>query len=391
VQRRKYSYSVREVEVKKFIEGNECIREFLNKYNGQSLYEKSQGLVRFFTWLRRVKGIELSPSQFLDLHLKRRSSESVEQRRWALKLVLEFSRDNPDLTGKAQSYIYAQFFLPMKVFCDYNEAPLTQVKGFFPKRGRRKYPENPFTAQKIRQVLAALSQRERAVCMVELQSGQSIHQVLHDVNGQADYIIREITAGKQRIRLDFTERKGNGFAYFSYISVDAIQEIRKWLPIREKILWGNNVENKYLFVTNTGRQLVPKLFHNNIRLALNTAKIRKGPLSIRSHGLRKFFEQESSPPERNISKSYISFMMGHSGGNGSDNKLDIVGGVYDHAPRVYPQAVEREYMKLEPYLNIYSSQSTLNEDKQRFFAKLANVLEQYPEKEDKFFQFLENL
>ena len=48
-------------------------------------------------------------------------------------------------------------------------------------------------------------------------------------------------------------------------------------------------------------------------------------------------------------------MMGHSSGTGQDHKLDVVGGVYDHAPMVYPGVVEKEYSKLEPYLNIYSS------------------------------------
>jgi hypothetical protein len=47
-------------------------------------------------------------------------------------------------------------------------------------------------------------------------------------------------------------------------------------------------------------------------------------------------------------------MMGHSTGNGTNHKLDIVGGVYDNAPRTYPDVVEKEYAKLEPYLNIYS-------------------------------------
>jgi hypothetical protein len=47
-------------------------------------------------------------------------------------------------------------------------------------------------------------------------------------------------------------------------------------------------------------------------------------------------------------------MYGHSNGTGQDHKLDVVGGVYDHAPSVYPAVVEKEYAKLEPFLNIYS-------------------------------------
>ena len=355
----RYRYSVGEADVSRFIEENECVRDFLNKFeeNSVTLGEKAVGLARFFRWLQVVKNLSLKPSEFLDAHLQKRSASSVEDRRWALRLALEYSRDNPDLKGKAANYAYGAFFLPIKMFCDYHEAPLTINKGFFPNRGRRKYPEKPFTAEFIRRILSVLSQRDRAICMTELQSGQSIKQVLVDMNKQYKYIFREIDSGKQRIRLDFTERKGNGFRYFSFISQDAIQEIQKWLLIRERILKQVGATSEYLFITETGKPLPCKQFHNNIRLIWERHKLRTGPLSIRSHGFRKFFEQEASPPERGISKSYVSFMMGHSSGNGSDHKLDVVGGVYDNCPRVYPNVVEQEYAKLEPYINIYSGKA----------------------------------
>jgi integrase len=312
--RRRFSYSVSNGEVAEFVEGNACVRDFLNRYegNGASYVEKAVGLARFFRWLRVVKRLEISPSQFLNTHLAKRSAKTVEDRRWALKLALEYSRDNPDLKGKATNYVYAAFFLPVKLFCDYHEAPLTTVKGFFPKRGRRKYPDRPFTVKFVKEALAVLSQRDRAVCMVQLQSGQGIKQVLVDVNRQCRYILREIDAGKQRIRLDFTERKGNGFAYFTFISTDAIQEIQKWRSVRTQILKRLGVDSEYLFITDTGKPLPCKQFHNNLRLMFMRHKLYSGPLSVRSHGFRKFFEQEASPPERGISKSYVGFMMGHS-------------------------------------------------------------------------------
>jgi integrase len=336
------------------------VRDFLNRYeeNGVSFGEKAVGLARFFRWLRVVKGLELSPAQFLDLHVQKRAGDSVEDRRWALKLVLEYSRDNSDLKGKAANYVYAAFFLPVKMLCDYHEAPLTTVKGFFPKRGRRKYAERPFTAEFVKRVLGVLSQRDRAVCIVQLQSGQSIKQVLTDINRQCKRVFREIDAGKERIRFDFAERKGNGFAYFSFISQDAIQEIQKWRPLRARILEERGVDSEYLFITETGRPLPCKQFHNNLRLMLTRHKLYTGSHSVRSHGFRKFFEQEASPPERGISRSYVSFMMGHSSGSGEDHKLDVVGGVYDNCPRVYPDVVEKEYAKLESYINIYSGKTS---------------------------------
>lgn len=291
----RYRYSVGEADVSRFIEENECVRDFLRKFeeNSVTLSEKAVGLARFFRWLRVVKGLELKPAEFLDTHLAKRTANSVEERRWALKLALEYSRDNPDLKGKAANYAYGSFFLPVKMFCDYHEAPLTINKGFFPNRGRRKYPERPFTAEFIRRILSVLSQRERAICMTELQSGQSIKQVLVDISMNCKYIFREIDAGKQRIRLDFPERKGNNFQYFSFISQDAIQEIQKWRPIRQQILQSLGITSEYLFITETGKPLSCKGFHNNTRLVWTRHKLRTGPLSVRSHGFRKFFEQEA--------------------------------------------------------------------------------------------------
>jgi hypothetical protein len=69
---------------------------------------------------------------------------------------------------------------------------------------------------------------------------------------------------------------------------------------------------------------------------------------------RKIFESEASPPDRGISKDYVRFMMGHSVDKEELDQLDIPGGTYDQAPFTHADAVEREYAKLEPYINIYS-------------------------------------
>jgi integrase len=339
-----------------FVSANCVVQEFLNQYEkgGVSYGEKAVGLARFFRWLKVVKNLDLNPGEFLDLHLKRRNAERVDERRWALSLALEYSRDNPDLKVCAQQYRYSAFFLPVKLFCDANEAPLTTRNGFFPKRGRRKYQDRPFTVDFVRKILGLLNERDRAICLVQLQSGQSIKQVLVDINRKCDYVFGEIDAGKKRIKFEFSERKGNGFNYFSFIGQDAIQQLQKWRVIREKLLRDLEMKSEYLFITKSGEPLDCKTFHNNFRLLMISHDLYKTPYAVRRHGFRKFFEQEASPPERGISKSYVSFMMGHSRGSGEDHKLDVVGGVYDAAPSVYPDVVEKEYAKLEPYLNVYS-------------------------------------
>jgi len=36
------------------------------------------------------------------------------------------------------------------------------------------------------------------------------------------------------------------------------------------------------------------------------------------------------------------------------NALDSTGGVYDKTPEIHEDVIEKEYAKLEPYINIYS-------------------------------------
>jgi hypothetical protein len=71
---------------------------FLNRYEcgGVSYGDKAVRLARFFRRLKVVKGLGLTLSQFLDLHLKKRFADSIGGRGWALSLALEYSRDNPD-------------------------------------------------------------------------------------------------------------------------------------------------------------------------------------------------------------------------------------------------------------------------------------------------------
>ncbi|MCX8153204.1 MAG: hypothetical protein N3E52_02070 [Candidatus Bathyarchaeota archaeon] len=120
VRFRRFRYAVSLEEAARFAEENECVAEFLARYQrgGLTWIEKAVGLARFFRWLRVVKGLELSPKEFLDLHLRRRNADSVQERRWALRLSIECSRDNPDLADRALQYRYSAWLLPVKAFCD---------------------------------------------------------------------------------------------------------------------------------------------------------------------------------------------------------------------------------------------------------------------------------
>jgi len=353
----RYKYSVDFKEIESFVADNNVVKRFQSRYGS----DRARYLCMFFKWLKVVKGLDVSPSVFLDLLAMKRGSAKPSERAWGKDLALEFSKDNPDFKGKSVSYRYGILFMAIKLFCDYNEVPLTSAKAVFGEKVKRKFHEPPCTISLVKKILSVLNQRDRAICMVSLQSGQSLKQVLIDVNKQCEYIIREINAGKQRIRFNFQERKGNHFQYHSFISVDAIQEIRKWLPLRKQWLeklvspGGKTSESDWLFIKKeTGQPLMPDDFKTPFRQKLQRHGIWTGPYSAHFHMFRRVFESEASPPERGVSKGYVKFMMGHATDEVNGDRLDVVGGVYDDAPRVYGDVVEKEYTKLEPYLNIYS-------------------------------------
>ena len=306
----RYPYGVGKQEVETFVEANPCVQDFLGKYKNseKSQFFSARSLCMFFKWLRIRKGIELPPEEFLNVLLKKRSSVKVEDRHWGRNLALGFSRDNPDFKGLADTYVRGKMFFPLKLFCDYNEVPLTSARALFSSCDPLKYEEKPFTVAKAKQVLAVLNQRDRAVCMIMLQSGQSITQVLVDVNQDAEYVFGEIDQGKRRIRLNFKERKNNHFKYFSYISRDAIQEIVKWRIERQKRLDKQGKKSKWLFIDRRCKPLLPHQFQTNFKDLMRNHGIWTGPYSVRSHMFRKMFEQEASPPNRGISKLHVLFM-----------------------------------------------------------------------------------
>lgn len=355
-------YGASAEDVHALVEGSQVVASWLGRYKASpaTFLKYSRGLTMFFKWLREVKALKLSPEQFLDILAAKRASPRPSERCWGKTLLLEFSRDNPDLATASDSTKLTSYIVPVKRFCADNEVELSSQQSLV-SVVKRKFSEPAFTVALAKKVLGVMSQRERAICMIMLQAGQSISQVLFDVNRQGEYVIQQIGLGKERIRLDFPERKGNNFPYHSFISHDAITEIKKWLPIREEILRKLHIESKLLFITKNGKLYDPHMFLSEYTRKLQRHGLWNGPLSVRSQMFRKIFETEASPPDRGVDKVYTKFMIGHSSGTDVIKKQDMPGGTYDNAPRVYLDVVEREYEKLEPYLNIFTGKRSIED------------------------------
>lgn len=354
----KTSYGVSYSEVLEFVEGNPSVAGWAKRFvcgprggfSGSRL-DKAQALCRFFKWLRLVKDITLSPEELLDRQIEMRGSSSVRDRQWLLGLVLEHTRDNPDFKDYCDMRKYAILNI-IKGFCDFHEVPLTTAKNVYGRKRKKKNYRKQISLKETKELLGGINQRDRTIFLIMLQSGMEIGAVLNKFNYMWHTQIKlQLAMGCKRLKIDFDGRKGLDNRYFTYISTDAIHELKKWLKERERILEtllkeGKEVDRatmmgEPIFITKTGKPLREDRFASQIS--------RKFKRRITSHMFRKLFKTEASIPERAVDRSVIEFFMGHING------IDAVGGEYDKTPELHEEIFEREYAKLEPYINIYSS------------------------------------
>jgi site-specific recombinase XerD len=209
-----------------------------------------------------------------------------------------------------------------------------------------------------KKILGYFNVRDRAILLCMLQSGMAIGDVLNKFSYMLPQVKIAIEDDVKRLRIDFDERKGNEFPYFTFLSVDALYELKKWLALREHWL-DDKKDSGTVFISkpirkrgeeqcSEGRPLTVLTFEVNFIRVMRHLKVKDGPWSVTPHMFRKLFKTESRAPERGIDQDCVEFMLGHSSG------IQAVGGIYDRTPELHAEVVEKEYAKLEPYLNIYS-------------------------------------
>jgi len=231
-------------------------------------------------------------------------------------------------------------------------------EGVFGKIAKRKYRPKQISVDDAKKILGYFNVRDRAILLCMLQSGMAIGDVLNKFSYMLPQVKIAIEDDVKRLRIDFDERKGNEFPYFTFLSVDALYELKKWLALREHWL-DDKKDSGTVFISkpirkrgeeqcSEGRPLTVLTFEVNFIRVMRHLKVKDGPWSVTPQMFRKLFKTESRAPERGIDQDCVEFMLGHSSG------IQAVGGIYDRTPELHAEVVEKEYAKLEPYLNIYS-------------------------------------
>lgn len=344
----------------KFVEADPLLRSWLRKFKerGTQTYQQyAYEIMRYFTWLKEEKELDLSPEELINDHIKCRKSESVVDRKKHLTLL--------------QSYIDSQFkgasdsaknvvTSAVRSFYKSCEAPITTEVGAFGGVQKRKHEYKQFGIEEARKIIDFAPQREKTCMLMMLQGFMGVGELLNHANYRWEEIKPQLEAGKDPIKITMPGRKG-GPSYWTYITTDAIHELKKYIAER-----GEPKPGEPIFISSKGKRLYPQQLRDAFRTAASKAglieykstwrkragKHKRGHrYRIQLHMFRKLAKSEASVAGRGIDQRYVEFFMGHSGGI---HDLVGAGGVYDRTPELHEKVFEAEYKKITPYLNLFT-------------------------------------
>jgi integrase len=336
---------------KAFIDANPLMKDWLRNKAPKSQRIYAFHFIRFFQWAQQKYGFADLNALIAD-HRKSRQSESISERKKHARIVKEYVLDNEANAGLSDK-TKALIITAVSSFYNYCEEPLSSATGEFKFDIYDKWEEKQPSLDDARRIISEAGQRERTIFLMMLQGGLRIGDLLNYVNYRWSEIKPQLDAHKDPIKLTMY-----GGKYWTYISTDAIHELRKYIVER-----GEPKEGEAIFISRGGKPVSPVYVADVLqRIGLKLGVIPESELKkvkqrghrypLRLHQLRKLFKSESSVAGRMDSR-YGEFFLGHAGG------LAQIGGIYDKSPELHEEIFEAEYKKLAPYLNVYTGVQSL--------------------------------
>ncbi len=334
-----------------FIDANPLIKDWLRNKAAASKRIYAFHFIRFFQWAQQKYGFADVNALIAD-HEACRNSGSVQQKKRHARIVKEFVMDNPE-NAELGDKTKALIITAVSSFYNYCENPLSSATGEFKFDIYRKWEEKQPSIDDARRIISEAGQRERTIFLMMLQAGLRIGDLLNYVNYRWSEIKPQLDANKDPVKLVMY-----GGRYWTYISTDAIHELRKYIVER-----GEPKEGEAIFVSRGGKPVSPVYVADVLqRIGLKLGIIPESELKkvkqrghrypLRLHQFRKLFKSESSVAGR-MDARYAEFFLGHAGG------LAQIGGIYDKSPELHEELFEAEYKKLAPYLNVYTGVQSL--------------------------------
>lgn len=385
----------------KWINENEEVSRWLSELEIRS---KNTAKIRqyyiyhYCQWLHKKKGIPTTKQLLQHYKILRKKGEEYRHVDWLKEYLFT--------VGKSKSFSWREGCLSaIREFYRFNRCPLPDEKIDLTIREedanhlREKATLKTMTLEDFRKLIEPAKIREKAILLIMLQSGMGVGEFCHQFNictcthenikkyGHTCVpanVLRQLRENRCPIKIypliSFKQRQLNNkqSVYFTYMGKDAIDALKQYLNFRRqlvlsavkqyreyeerlrkgyyfrkwekrrmellkerlKVISPDIKEGEPIFITN---QLTPIREHN-IQNAVRILKKATGLLDreFTPHTCRDLFK--TTCHHAKIDDLISEYWIRH--------KLDSYG--YNQLDKLHPEDFEREYRKVEPYLNIIS-------------------------------------
>jgi integrase len=258
-------------------------------------------------------------------------------------------------------------FSAIREFYKKNDSPLFGDIGV--SSGPAEPPAQALPPEDIRKVLKVLPLNVRLPLIMEWQSAMEINRVLglrwKDVEGA--------WRGERPLRLDLFGRKKHRKPYHTFLGRDSVELLKVWKEKWKSWTGREPMPEELIFLSKRGKPLTPKCVNSNfketaMRLARQGLVSRSDPASWHSHALRHSFKTQGE--HARVPSDLVELWMGHDGG---------IRRVYDNRDQVHMEDFVRAYAKLEPFVSLDQTETTLREeyeDRERTLLRRLSALEE---------------
>ena len=341
-------------EMRLFLENSDSVKSWMRRLRSQETRDKFLFLfVKYFKWVQK-QGKFNTPDELIE---HKQTAQNDKDR----YLHIDLAEDYFNQAGLS-SFQEKSAYTAIRSFYKHNKAALPAYSLNFKQTPLKPVvTQQPITLDELKTLLATAGAREKAIFMVMLQGGIDRSTLAEYFNLFSwSQITKQLGSedpenwdlSRLPIRVNLTRVKTR-VEYYTFLSVDAVKALQQWLNLR-KTLTGKPMQNgDSIFITSQRSALkkesISTIF-NRLAIAAGLESKKYGKASeiryrFHAHELRDTFR--SACTVAGVAHPVAEYMIGHS--------IDKLG--YDKSPQVYPEHFKVEYGKVEPMLNIFSSQA----------------------------------
>jgi uncharacterized coiled-coil protein SlyX len=341
-------------EMRELVESSEAVKCWMRRLRSEETRDKFLFLfLRYFQWVKS-KGFFESPDAMLE---HKQLAANDKDRYYHISLIEDYLSE-VDLPATQEKSIYTA----LRSFYKHNKAALPSYPlKFRDKTLKVSVPQQPVTLDELREMLGNAKPREKAMFLCMLQAGMDRSTLCECFNFEAwPQLVRQLGSenpelwdiSKAPVQINLIRPKTKS-GYYSFLSVDALKALQAWLNVRHTMMDAPMKTGEPLFITPQRTPIrkdnVSSIFK---RLAISSGlEARKygKPSEVRyrfhSHELRDTLRTACTVA--GVAHPVAEYIIGH----------DIDKLHYDKSPDVYPEHYRQDYTKVEPLINIFSSEN----------------------------------